>query len=238
LRHPDLGHGGAGHPGHQRRRHRAHSRRRSDGWRQERRLCAAPVAARSARPVRGVAEGQLSRPRRSCDEIDPRHARRQGLRLDLGRTHEGRRALRLDDRAAGRDRMREAWSEHAEGGADPRAFPLAQAARRAAQPVRMTTPAPKLTVVTLGVRDVAASARFYETLGFVRKFRATGDEIVFFAAGGAVLALWDWDKLAEDAVVTAQPRSPSFRGSTLAWNCTTPAEVNAAFDNAIAAGAG
>ena len=102
----------------------------------------------------------------------------------------------------------------------------------------MTTPAPKLTVVTLGVRDVAASARFYETLGFVRKFRTTGDEIVFFAAGGAVLALWDWDKLAEDAVVTAQARSPSFRGSTLAWNCTTPAEVNAAFDNAIAAGAG
>jgi predicted lactoylglutathione lyase len=102
----------------------------------------------------------------------------------------------------------------------------------------MTTPSPKLTVVTLGVRDVPASARFYEALGFERKVRATGDEIAFFAAGGVVLALWDWDKLAEDAVVTAQPRSPSFRGSTVAWNCATPTEVDAAFAKAIAAGAG
>ena len=61
----------------------------------------------------------------------------------------------------------------------------------------MTTPSPKLTAVTLGVRDVPASARFYEALGFKRKVRATGDEIAFFEAGGVVLALWDWDKLAE-----------------------------------------
>src|SRR6185436_11365450 len=125
--------------------------------------------------------------------------------------------------------------EHAEGGADHRAFPLAQAARRAAQPVRMTVPSPKLTAVTLGVRDVLASARFYEALGFKRKFRSTGDEIAFFEAGGVVLALWDWDKLAEDSVVTSQPRPQTFRGSTLAWNCATPAEVDTAFDKAIAA---
>ena len=41
----------------------------------------------------------------------------------------------------------------------------------------MTMPSPKLTAVTLGVSDVPASARFYEALGFKRKFRATGDEI-------------------------------------------------------------
>jgi predicted lactoylglutathione lyase len=102
----------------------------------------------------------------------------------------------------------------------------------------MTTPSPKLTAVTLGVRDVAASARFYEALGFKRKVRSTGDEIAFFEAGGVVLALWDWDKLAEDAVVSSQPRSPTFRGSTLAWNCATPAEVDAVFNKAIEAGAG
>jgi catechol 2,3-dioxygenase-like lactoylglutathione lyase family enzyme len=79
-----------------------------------------------------------------------------------------------------------------------------------------TTPSPKLTAVTLGVRDVAASARFYEALGFKRKFRATGDEIAFFDAGGVVLALWDWDKLAEDSVVSSQPRPQTFRGTTLA----------------------
>ena len=39
---------------------------------------------------------------------------------------------------------------------------------------------PRLTVVTLGVRDFAASVRFYEMLGFVRKMRSTGDEVAFF----------------------------------------------------------
>ena len=101
----------------------------------------------------------------------------------------------------------------------------------------MTKPMTKLTAITLGVRDVPASARFYESLGFERKFRATGDEIVFLDAGGVVLALWSWDKLAEDSVVTSQPRPQTFRGSTLAWNCATPADVDAAFDKAIVAGA-
>ena len=101
----------------------------------------------------------------------------------------------------------------------------------------MTIPSPKLTVVTLGVRDVAASARFYEALGFKRKFRATGDEIAFFEAGGVVLALWDWDKLSGDSVIASQPRPQTFRGTTLAWNCATPAEVDDVFAKAIAVGA-
>jgi predicted lactoylglutathione lyase len=95
---------------------------------------------------------------------------------------------------------------------------------------------PRLTVVTLGVRDVPASARFYEALGFERKFRATGDEIAFIDAGGLVLALWDWNKLADDAVVSAEPRPVAFRGATFAWNCRTPGEVDAAYAKAIAMG--
>ena len=102
----------------------------------------------------------------------------------------------------------------------------------------MTALPPRLTAVTLGVRDVAASARFYEALGFKRKFRATGDEIAFLDAGGVVLALWDWEKLANDAVVPAKPLPQTFRGATCAWNCTTSAEVDAVFAKAIAAGAG
>ena len=96
----------------------------------------------------------------------------------------------------------------------------------------MTKLIPKLTAITLGVRDVPASARFYEALGFKRKVRATGDEIAFFEAGGVVLALWDWDKLAEDTVISSQPRPQTFRGVTLAWNCATPAEVDAVFAKA------
>ena len=101
----------------------------------------------------------------------------------------------------------------------------------------MDVSSPRLTVVTLGVRDVRSSAAFYEALGFVRKVRATGDEIAFIDAGGVVLALWDWDKLAADAAVTSEPRLQTFRGTTLAWNCATPAEIDAAYARGIAAGA-
>ena len=101
----------------------------------------------------------------------------------------------------------------------------------------MNAPAPRLTVVTLGVRDVRVSTRFYEALGFERKFRATGDEISFIAAGGVVLALWSWDKLAADACLAEAPAPQGFRGATLAWNCATPAEVDLAFARAMAAGA-
>jgi len=100
----------------------------------------------------------------------------------------------------------------------------------------MTAPSPKLTAVTLGVRDVPASARFYEALGFARKFRATGDEIAFIDAGGVVLALWSANELAEDAVVPVPPAPPAFRATTLAWNCATAADVDAAFAKAMAAG--
>ncbi|MGH6684448.1 MAG: VOC family protein [Pseudolabrys sp.] len=101
----------------------------------------------------------------------------------------------------------------------------------------MSVPSAKLTAATLGVRDLHASARFYEAIGFERKLRATGDEIVFLDGGGVVLALWDWDKLAEDAVFPAGPGSRIFRGTTFAWNCATPAEVDAVFGKALAAGA-
>jgi uncharacterized protein len=96
---------------------------------------------------------------------------------------------------------------------------------------------PRLTVVTLGVRDFRASLRFYETLGFERKFRATGDEVAFLDAGGVVLALWHWNLLAEDEALPVAAQPPAYRGSSLAWNCKTPADVDAAFARAIAAGA-
>ncbi len=97
-------------------------------------------------------------------------------------------------------------------------------------------PPPVLTVVTLGVRDLSASVAFYEALGFVRRVRATGDEIAFMDAGGTVLALWDWDKLAADAALSGPPDPRTFRGATLAWNLRTPQEVDTAFARAVAAG--
>jgi predicted lactoylglutathione lyase len=97
-------------------------------------------------------------------------------------------------------------------------------------------PQPRLTAVTLGVRDVHASANFYEALGFARKVRATGDEIAFFDAGGVVLALWGRDKLAADAILAPRP-DWAFGDCTLAWNCASTADVDEAFAKALAAGA-
>ena len=54
-------------------------------------------------------------------------------------------------------------------------------------------PRPCLTVVTLGVTDMKASIRFYEALGFARRAKATGEQVAFFDAGSAVLALYPWD---------------------------------------------
>jgi catechol 2,3-dioxygenase-like lactoylglutathione lyase family enzyme len=100
-----------------------------------------------------------------------------------------------------------------------------------------TVPTPRLTAVTLGVRDFHASLRFYEALGFARRLRATGDEIALFDAGGVVLALYRWDALAQDAGLEPRPLPAAFRGTTLAWNCASRAAVDAAFVCALAAGA-
>ena len=94
-----------------------------------------------------------------------------------------------------------------------------------------------LNVVTIGVTDFARSVRFYSDLGFVRRMKATGDEIAFFDAGGLILSLFRWDMLAEDAQIPAQPRPQAFRGITLAHMCRTDADVDAAMSRALAAGA-
>ena len=98
---------------------------------------------------------------------------------------------------------------------------------------------PRFTVVTLGVSEMRRSIAFYASLGFARKFRATGEEVAFFDTGGTVLALYPWDALAHDAGVRdgPPPRPEAFRGVTLAWNCRSEAEVDAALASAIEKGA-
>ncbi|MEH2503471.1 putative lactoylglutathione lyase [Bradyrhizobium sp. AZCC 1578] len=98
-------------------------------------------------------------------------------------------------------------------------------------------PIPRFTVITLGVSDMRASIAFYEALGFARKMRATGEAVAFFDTGGTVIALYPWDQLAGDAKLPDQPRPKTFRGTTLAWNCSSTKEVDAALDFAISCGA-
>jgi uncharacterized protein len=99
------------------------------------------------------------------------------------------------------------------------------------------SPKPCLTAITLGVADMARSIRFYEALGFPRRMRGTGEEVAFCDAGGVILALYSWDKLAAEAALQREPRPAAFRGTMLAWNRASPADVAAAMAHALACGA-
>ena len=91
----------------------------------------------------------------------------------------------------------------------------------------------RVSVVTLGVQDLARARRFYKALGW-----ATGaqpaDDVVFFQAGGTIVSLWGRDQLAEDTRVSD---SGGWGGITLAQNVHSPAEVDAVLAAAEAAGA-
>ena len=90
----------------------------------------------------------------------------------------------------------------------------------------------RITAITLGVSDVARSRAFYEALGW--RGESPDGEVVFFQAGGMVLALWGRDKLAEDSGV-ADGRG--WGGVTLAYNVRSPLEVDSVIAAAAAAGA-
>jgi uncharacterized protein len=101
----------------------------------------------------------------------------------------------------------------------------------------VSRPTPRFTVITLGASDIRASIEFYEALGFTRRMRATGDAVAFFDTGGTVLALYPWEQLAADVTLPDQPRPTAFRGTTLAWNCSSAEEVDAVLDFAASCGA-
>lgn len=90
----------------------------------------------------------------------------------------------------------------------------------------------RLSVVTLGVADLERARTFYGALGWTP---STNDEgVVFFQAGGMVLALWARDALAGDSGVED---AGGWGGVTLAYNARSPAEVDAVLAEAEVAGA-
>jgi uncharacterized protein len=91
----------------------------------------------------------------------------------------------------------------------------------------------RLSLVTLGVADLARSRAFYEALGWTTG-AAPEDDVVFFQAGCMIVALWSRDQLAEDSAV-ADPGG--WGGVTLAHNVRSPEEVDAVVEEARAAGA-
>jgi uncharacterized protein len=91
----------------------------------------------------------------------------------------------------------------------------------------------RVSLITLGVRDLARSRAFYEALGW-KTNAAADDDVVFFQAGGMIVTLWGRDQLAEDSGVTD---GGGWGGITLAYNTRSPAEVDAVIAEAEAAGA-
>jgi uncharacterized protein len=91
----------------------------------------------------------------------------------------------------------------------------------------------RVSLITLGVRDLGRARRFYEALGW-----STGagpdDDVVFFQAGGMIVALWDRAKLAADSGVAD---GGGWGGVTLAHNVRSAADVDTVLAEARAAGA-
>ena len=91
----------------------------------------------------------------------------------------------------------------------------------------------RLSLVTLGVSDLARARRFYEALGWTTR-AAPDDDVVFFQTGDMVFALWDRAKLAADSCVED---GQGWGGVTLAHNLGSREEVDAVTEEARAAGA-
>ncbi len=92
----------------------------------------------------------------------------------------------------------------------------------------------RISLVTLGVADIGRSRRFYEAgLGWRPGY--VSEEVVFYQAGGMVLALFSRAALAEDARLADS--GSGFAGIALAHNVRAREEVDAVLAAAAVAGA-
>jgi predicted lactoylglutathione lyase len=91
----------------------------------------------------------------------------------------------------------------------------------------------RVSVITLGVGDLARARRFYEALGW-RTGAAPEDDVCFFQAGDMVVALWDRARLAADSCVED---AGGWGGVTLALNVGSPARVDEVTEQARRSGA-
>ncbi len=98
----------------------------------------------------------------------------------------------------------------------------------------MTIPA-RVSLTTLGVRDVRASTAFYQALGWPLSSASQEGDVSFFNTAGGVLALFGRSALAEDAHLPDNEVT-GFRGTSLAINLESEKLVDEAFEQVRAAG--
>jgi hypothetical protein len=99
----------------------------------------------------------------------------------------------------------------------------------------MAVPA-RVSLITLGVKDVTRSTRFYQGLGWPLSSASVPGEVSFFQTAGGLLAIWGRQALADDAAVDVDS-GRLHSGSSLAINLESREDVDAALAIAVEAGA-
>jgi predicted lactoylglutathione lyase len=96
---------------------------------------------------------------------------------------------------------------------------------------------PRMTVITLGVSDLASSTAFYREI-FSTPPITENEGVTFIPLPGVWLSLYPLEKLAEDIGIEVQlPAAGTFRGFTLAYNARSKDEITRIFASAAEAGA-
>jgi predicted lactoylglutathione lyase len=95
---------------------------------------------------------------------------------------------------------------------------------------------PRLSIVTLCVRDMASMRAFYRALGWPEQSSAS-DEHAMFLTGGGVLALFPLEAMPREVDVELPVEPSGFRGVTLACNLDSREAVDRAFDSLRGIGA-
>lgn len=90
----------------------------------------------------------------------------------------------------------------------------------------------RVSLITLGVADVAIARAFYERIGW--RVGLDVEETVFFQVGGSIVTLWGRDKLAQDCGVTD---GGGWGGVALAHNVGSHDDVDRVIEEARASGA-
>lgn len=99
----------------------------------------------------------------------------------------------------------------------------------------MTTIPPRLSIVTLGVRDFTRMKAFYDGLGF--RTSAEMGTFAMYVLGGVGLGLFPVDELAHEAGADSEPAPGDWRGFSLALNLDTKDEVDGVWQAWVDAGA-